>query len=136
MLTAPPGASWSVDPTIPILSKDARATEYKRAEEIVKQAFARQPSYNVLVPTLLKLGVDKLETACGVQVGIPIKPMLGSITKDMNDMAKVLEGRAFACEYKFLPNQKMTKSDTTGSEHKFTFPPRAESPYSLDIWNS
>jgi DNA ligase 1 len=101
LLTAPPGAAWSVDETIPTLSKDARTLAFKRAEEIVKQAFARQPSYDDLVPALLKLGVDKLATECTMRVGVPIKPMLGQITKDLNDMAKILEGRAFACEYKY-----------------------------------
>jgi len=103
LLTAPPDATWTVDPTIPTLSKDARTAVYKRAEEIVKQAFARQPSYDDLIPALLKLGVDKLATECTMRVGVPIKPMLGQITKDLNDMAKVLEGRAFACEFKFYP---------------------------------
>src|SRR5271156_226802 len=101
LLTAPPGANWSVDPTIPTLSKDERTALYKRAEEIVKQAFARQPSYDDLVPALLKLGVDKLATECTMRVGVPIKPMLGQITKDLNDMAKILEGREFACEFKY-----------------------------------
>jgi len=99
-LTAPPDATWSVDPTIPTLPKDERVAIFKRAEEIVKQAFARQPSYDDLVPALLKLGVDKLATECTMRVGVPIKPMLGNITKDLNDMAKILEGRPFTCEYK------------------------------------
>ena len=103
LFTAPPGATWSVNPAIPIMSKDARTGEYKRAEEIVKQAFARQPSYNDLVPALLKLGVDQLATECTMRVGVPIKPMLGQITKDLNDMAKILEGRTFACEFKCAP---------------------------------
>jgi len=101
LLTSPPGANWSVDPTIPTLSKDERTTVYKRAEELVKQAFARQPSYDDLVPALLKLGVDKLATECTMRVGVPIKPMLGQITKDLNDMSKILEGREFACEFKY-----------------------------------
>jgi DNA ligase-1 len=100
-LTAPLDAEWSVDPSIPTLSKDARTAVFKRAEEIVKQAFARQPSYDDLVPALLKLGVEKLATECTMRIGLPIKPMLGNITKDLNDMAKILEGRAFACEYKY-----------------------------------
>ena len=60
LLTCPPNATWSIDETIPTLTRDAKTTVYKRAEEIVKQAFARQPSYDDLVPALLKLGVDKL----------------------------------------------------------------------------
>jgi DNA ligase-1 len=85
------------------MTKEERTTVYKRAEEIVKQAFARQPSYDDLIPALLKLGVDKLATECTMRVGVPIKPMLGNITKDLNDMAKILEGRAFTCEYKSAP---------------------------------
>jgi len=101
LLTSPVGADWSVDETLPTLSKEARTAVFKRAEEIVKQAFARQPSYDDLVPALLKLGVDRLATECTMRVGVPIKPMLGNITKDLNDMSKILEGRAFACEYKY-----------------------------------
>ena len=103
LLTAPPGATWSIDPTIPTQSKEARMQVYKRAEEIVKQAFARQPSYDDLVPALLKLGVDNLAMECTIRIGVPIKPMLGNITRDLNDMAKILEGREFTCEFKYPP---------------------------------
>src|SRR5208282_2136563 len=103
LLTCPPNATWSIDEAIPTLTKDARTAVYKRAEEIVKQAFARQPSYDDLVPALLKLGIDKLATECTMRVGVPIKPMLGNITKDLIDMANILEGRAFACEFKCPP---------------------------------
>ena len=102
-LTAPSGAAWSVNESLPTLSKDERVAAFKRAEEIVKQTFARQPSYDDLVPALLKLGVEKLGTECTMRVGVPIKPMLGNITKDINDMAKTMEGRAFACEFKYVP---------------------------------
>ena len=95
-----------MDDTIPTLTKDARTVVFKRAEEIVKQAFARQPSYDDLVPALLKLGVEKLATECTMRVGVPIKPMLGNITKDLNDMAKILEGRAFTCEFKYTPLER------------------------------
>ena len=100
-MTRPPGVAWPIDESIPTLKKDELTAVYKRAEEIVKQAFARQPSYDDLVPALLKLGVDKLATECTMRVGVPIKPMLGNITKDLNDMAKILEGREFACEFKY-----------------------------------
>jgi DNA ligase 1 len=94
-----------VDDRIPTLTKDGRTVVFKHAEEIVKQAFARQPSYDDLVPALLKLGVEKLATECTMKVGVPIKPMLGNITKDLNDMAKILEGRAFTCEFKYTPQR-------------------------------
>jgi DNA ligase 1 len=103
LLTAPPDATWSPNESLQTMTKDERTAAYKRAEEIVKQAFARQPSYDDLIPALLKLGIDKLATECTMRVGVPIKPMLGNITKDLNDMAKILEGRAFTCEYKSPP---------------------------------
>jgi DNA ligase 1 len=84
------------------MSRDARTAQFKRAEEIVKQAYARQPSYDDLIPALLKLGVSQLATECTMRVGVPIKPMLGNITKDLNDMSEILEGRAFAAEFKFV----------------------------------
>src|SRR5271156_6705926 len=119
LLTAPPDAKWCLDKRIPTMTKDERTAVYKRAEEIVKQAFARQPSYNDLVPALLKLGVDKLTTECTMRVGVPIKPMLGNITKDLNDMAKILEGRAFTCEFKSPPpiSRKLI-INTTGNDLK------------------
>ena len=105
LLTAPPDVAWSPKDALQTMTKDERTAEHKRAEEIVKQAFARQPSYDDLIPALLKLGINKLATECTMRVGVPIKPMLGNITKDLNDMAKILEGRAFTCEYKFLPQR-------------------------------
>jgi DNA ligase-1 len=134
-LTAPVDADWEVDNAIPTLSKDARTAVFKRAEETVKQAFARQPSYDDLVPALLKLGVEKLATECTMRVGVPIKPMLGNITKDLNDMAKILEGRAFACEFKYALFYDHAEIDMTDNEHRFIYPLVAKFPYSRDIWN-
>ena len=145
-LTAPPGAEWTVDDTIPSMTKEARTAVFKRAEEIVKQAFARQPSYDDLVPALLKLGLEKLATECTMRVGVPIKPMLGNITKDLSDMSKILEGRAFACEFKYpsYPRglsdpQYMQEDDnigTTAKGSRSTFRPRAKYPSSPATSNS
>jgi len=135
LLTAPPDAEWSVDPTIPTLPKDERVARFKRAEEIVKQAFARQPSYDDLVPALLKLGVDNLATECTMRVGVPIKPMLGQITRDLNDMAKILEGRAFACEYKYVIYFEVSDIDMMANGRKFIFRRRGKYPSSHGVWN-
>src|SRR5579859_1660750 len=158
-LTAPPGAEWTVDNSIPTMAKETRTAVFKRAEEVVKQAFARQPSYDDLVPALLKLGIEKLATECTMRVGVPIKPMLGNITRDLNDMAKILEGRAFACEYKYspkpipsplchvftwsvsLPTNPLfqvleAKIDTTAKEPRSTFPQPEKPPSSPATWNS
>ena len=142
-LTAPPNAKWKVDEMIPSMTKDARTTVFKGAEEIVKQAFARQPSYDDLVPALLNLGIEKLATECTMRVGVPIKPMLGNITKDLNDMSKILEGRAFACEFKYpshshnpFPRAKVLTIGTMAKEPKSTSPQLAKSQSSPATSNS
>jgi hypothetical protein len=135
LLTCPPGGIWSVDPTLRTMSKDDRAAVYKRAEEILKQAYARQPSYSDLVPALLKLGVETLSTECTMRVGVPIKPMLGNITKDLNDMAKILEGREFTCEYKYLVRGDGLMVDMMVRGHRYIYLRRGKSQYSPAIWN-
>jgi len=84
------------------LKKDELTEIYHKAEEIVKACFARRPNYNDLVPTLLEIGVcDELLLRCGLAIHIPLRPMLGSITRDLSDMLTKLQGRNFTCEFKY-----------------------------------
>ena len=88
------------------------------AEEIVKACFARRPNYvsnadlatqlwsdnfqNDLVPPLLEIGVtEELLLRCGLAMHIPLRPMLGGITRDLGEMLTKLSGREFTCEYKY-----------------------------------
>ena len=81
--------------------KQAKTDIFKRSEEIIKLSFARKPNYNLLVPLLLQGGIEILLTSSEVEIGVPIKPMLGLITKDIGDMFSRLEGQEFTCEYKY-----------------------------------
>lgn len=83
------------------MGKEARVEVYARAEEIVKQCFARRPNYNDIVPVLLEGGLEALKGRVGLELHIPLKPMLGSITRDLGEMLVKLQGREFACEYKY-----------------------------------
>lgn len=84
------------------MGKDARQEIYARAEEVMKQCFARRPNYNDIVPVLLEGGIEALKERCSSELHIPLKPMLGSITRDLGEMLVKLQGREFACEYKLV----------------------------------
>ena len=81
------------------------------------------------MPTLLEIGVtEELLLRCGLAMHIPLRPMLGGITRDLGEMLTKLSGREFTCEYKydgtihhyliFFPI--FTNKMSQASEHKFT----------------
>lgn len=97
------------------LKKDALAETYGRGEELVKGCFARRPNYNDLVPCLLQMGIsDELTVRCGLALHIPLRPMLGSITRDLGEMLTKLQGRAFSCEYKYDGQRAQVHCDGDG----------------------
>jgi len=103
LMTHADGVAFAPNPPSSLLplSVDARKEIYAKAEEIVKQCFARQPNYNDLVPALLSVGLDKVQSICKLGVHTPLKPMLGSITRDLPEMLAKLGGREFTAEYKY-----------------------------------
>lgn len=111
-LSRPPNASWEC-PEIPA-TKETRQELFSKAEEVLKQCFARRPNYNDLVPTLLHGGVAALEHECGMALHVPLKPMLGSITRDLDEMLDKLQGRDFTCEYKYDGQRAQIHCDASG----------------------
>ncbi|KAL2694519.1 hypothetical protein Neosp_001102 [[Neocosmospora] mangrovei] len=86
-----------------------------RGEELVKACFARCPNYDDLVPVLLEIGIsEELLIRCGIALHIPLRPMLGSITRDLAEMLTKLQGRDFACEYKYDGQRAQIHCDEHG----------------------
>ncbi|KAK7966844.1 uncharacterized protein PG986_001121 [Apiospora aurea] len=103
------------------LKKDELAEVWSRPEEIVKACFARRPNYNDLVPILLEIGVcDELLIRCDLTLHIPLRPMLGSITRDLSEMLTKLQGRGFACEYKYDGQRAQVHCDENGNVSIFS----------------
>ncbi|KAJ6167837.1 hypothetical protein N7497_000680 [Penicillium chrysogenum] len=103
LYSKPVGADFEVRPPNQLgrLKKDELAEIYSSAEELVKASYARHPNYNDLVPCLLEIGpTEELLIRCGLSMHIPLRPMLGSITRDLSEMLTKLQGRDFSCEYK------------------------------------
>lgn len=117
LLSRPPGAEWSTRgrEQLAAMKKEELTETYARAEELVKACFARRPNYNDLVPVLLEIGVsDELLIRCGLTLHIPLRPMLGSITRDLAEMLTKLDGREFACEYKYDGQRAQIHCDDKG----------------------
>ncbi|MCJ1285789.1 hypothetical protein MMC26_005130 [Xylographa opegraphella] len=103
------------------LKKDALAEIYARGEETVKACFARRPNYNDLIPCLLEVGTcDELLVRCGLGLHVPLRPMLGSITRDLGEMLTKLQGRDFSCEYKYDGQRAQVHCDAGGKVSIFS----------------
>lgn len=103
------------------LKKEELAEVWAKGEEIVKACFARRPNYNDLLPALLEIGVcEELLLRCGLSLHIPLRPMLGSITRDLSEMLTKLQGRDFTCEYKYDGQRAQVHCDENGKVSIFS----------------
>lgn len=117
LLSRPLGADYPVHSLkeLAAIKKEQLTETYARAEELVKACFARRPNYNDLVPVLLEVGIsDELLIRCGLTLHIPLRPMLGSITRDLAEMLTKLDGREFACEFKYDGQRAQIHCDDKG----------------------
>ena len=122
-LSRPAGADFAIKSASELakLKKDELAEIWGRGEEIVKACFARRPNYNDIVPVLLEIGVtEELLVRCGLALHIPLRPMLGSITRDLSEMLTKLQGRDFACEYKYDGQRAQIHCDANGKVSIFS----------------
>ncbi|KAF5673187.1 dna ligase 1 [Fusarium heterosporum] len=123
LLSRPPGADFPLKSVSDLakLKKEDLAEIWSRAEEIVKACFARRPNYNDLVPVLLEIGIsEELLIRCGLTLHIPLRPMLGSITRDLSEMLTKLQGRDFACEFKYDGQRAQIHCDESGKVSIFS----------------
>lgn len=103
------------------LKKEDLTEIYNNSEEIVKASYARHPNYNDLVNSLLEIGVtEELLVRCGLQLHVPLRPMLGSITRDLSEMLTKLQGRDFTCEYKYDGQRAQVHCDINGQVSIFS----------------
>ncbi len=86
-------------------SKDGKKvpseTDLKKGEEVFKAVYNELPSYEVVVPALLKGGIWNIRDVCKLQPGVPLKPMLAKPTKSIGEVLDRFEGKDFTCEFKY-----------------------------------
>ncbi|KAG9044185.1 hypothetical protein FS842_001548, partial [Serendipita sp. 407] len=82
-------------------SKEKLSTKLEEATAILKQVYSEIPSYDIVIPALLKYGIADLRSHCKLTPGIPLKPMLAKPTKAIGEVLDRFEGKKFTCEYKY-----------------------------------
>lgn len=123
LLSRPPGAGFPLRDVQKLrgMKKEELAEVWKEAEEVVKACFAKRPNYNDLVPVMLEIGVcEELLVRCGLTMHNPLRPMLGSITRDLSEMLTKLQGRDFACEFKYDGQRAQVHCDEDGKVSIFS----------------
>ncbi|KAJ0971603.1 hypothetical protein J5N97_019562 [Dioscorea zingiberensis] len=68
---------------------------------VVVEAYDVIPNLDLLVPTLLKEGINFSASSLKMVPGTPIPPMLARITNGVTQVLKIFQGRAFTCEFKY-----------------------------------
>ncbi|GME23101.1 DNA ligase ATP-dependent [Neofusicoccum parvum] len=91
-------AAYDVDPTG---KKVPNTDQLAKGERILKSVYSELPSYEVIVPAVLKHGLSELREHCKLQPGVPLKPMLAKPTKAITEVLDRFEGKHFTCEYKY-----------------------------------
>ncbi|KAH8199716.1 hypothetical protein TruAng_006124 [Truncatella angustata] len=123
LLSRPSGADFPLRSTkeLAALKKEELAEVWSKAAEIVKACFARRPNYDDLIPVMLEIGVcEEMLIRCGLTLHIPLRPMLGSITRDLSEMLTKLQGRDFACEFKYDGQRAQVHCDEAGKVSIFS----------------
>ncbi|XP_065065737.1 LOW QUALITY PROTEIN: DNA ligase 1-like [Rhopilema esculentum] len=82
-------------------SSDAIKDAKDAAALAIKTAYCELPTYDILIPTLLKQGWQDISKYCHITPGIPLKPMLAHPSKGISDVFKRFDTAAFCCEFKY-----------------------------------
>ncbi|XP_056162861.1 DNA ligase 6 isoform X5 [Syzygium oleosum] len=67
----------------------------------ILEAYNVLPSLDLIIPSLMKEGIEFSSSHLSMIPGLPIKPMLAKITNGCPSVLKLFESRAFTCEYKY-----------------------------------
>lgn len=100
----PPGRSSSSSYPPVLLSTARRADlpgRLERGSVLLKQVYSELPSYDAVVPAMLKGGLEGARASCQLVPGVPVTPMLAKPTKGIREVLERFEGIPFTCEWKY-----------------------------------
>lgn len=82
-------------------SEEKLATRLTEGADIVKAVYSELPTYDQVIPAILKDGIMNLRDSCKLTPGVPLKPMLAKPTKAIGEVLDRFENKKFTCEYKY-----------------------------------
>lgn len=81
--------------------RDVKVTDISEGEAILKDVFNELPSYDIIIPAMLRHGIKQLKENCKLEPGVPLKPMLAKPTKSISEVLDRFEGHTFTSEFKY-----------------------------------
>ncbi|KAL7410580.1 ATP dependent DNA ligase domain-containing protein [Mrakia frigida] len=97
------------------LSPEKMQTLLTQGVEIVKQVYSELPNLDLIIPALLRVGVEGLHNECKLTPGVPLKPMLAKPTKAITEVLDRFEGKKFTCEYKYDGERAQIHREANGT---------------------
>ncbi|KAH7664696.1 DNA ligase ATP-dependent protein [Dioscorea alata] len=85
----------------PKVASEQVQSSFEEAGKIIKQVYSVLPVYDKIVPSLLHVGVWKLQEVCDFSLSVPVGPMLAKPTKAVSEILDKFQGMEFTCEYKY-----------------------------------
>ncbi|CAJ2510022.1 Uu.00g059220.m01.CDS01 [Anthostomella pinea] len=76
-------------------------TQMEEAEALLKTVYSELPSWDVIIPAMVRNGIMNLRDSCKLRPGVPLKPMLAKPTKAITEVLDRFENQTFTCEYKY-----------------------------------
>jgi hypothetical protein len=96
--------------------------ELKLGMASLKRCYTQYPNLRVIVPALLSShgAIFQLDKLCALRAGIPMKPMLGKITRGIDDALSLLYGQPFTCQVKYDGLRAQIHMTNNGQIHVFS----------------
>lgn len=102
------------------MSKEKSAAQMEAAASTLKAVYSELPTYDLVVPALLEVGLEGLAARCKLTPGVPLKPMLAKPTKAIGEVLDRFEGKRFTCEYKYDGERAQVHRLTDGTVGVFS----------------
>ncbi|THH07503.1 hypothetical protein EW145_g3341 [Phellinidium pouzarii] len=81
--------------------RSAVVAKFLGAERLLKQVYVQHPNYDHIAEALLDSGLEGLDQRVTLQVGIPLRPALGSPSRSLDEIYDRLGNLPFTAEFKY-----------------------------------